>query len=133
MNESRYKRVIEACALLPDIEILPAGDKTEIGEKVFKYPLYHISAIACTYGCMTSVLLYLKVVLNLKHSQSKSSRKRGKFESYVFLVFKPQRGGNLLTPPITNAKASCNGNFLSLSCHCHRAEKCMEKRKRRIF
>ncbi|XP_050762062.1 multidrug resistance-associated protein 1 isoform X2 [Gymnogyps californianus] len=33
MNESRYKRVIEACALLPDIEILPMGDKTEIGEK----------------------------------------------------------------------------------------------------
>ncbi|KAM9598625.1 multidrug resistance-associated protein 1 isoform 4-T9 [Morphnus guianensis] len=33
MNESRYKCVIEACALLPDIEILPTGDKTEIGEK----------------------------------------------------------------------------------------------------
>ncbi|NWI49193.1 MRP1 protein, partial [Calyptomena viridis] len=33
MNESWYKRVIEACALLPDIEILPSGDKTEIGEK----------------------------------------------------------------------------------------------------
>lgn len=33
MNESRYKRVIEACALLPDIEILPTGDRTEIGEK----------------------------------------------------------------------------------------------------
>ncbi|XP_064317887.1 multidrug resistance-associated protein 1 isoform X6 [Phalacrocorax carbo] len=33
MNESRYERVIEACALLPDIEILPTGDKTEIGEK----------------------------------------------------------------------------------------------------
>ncbi|XP_051631145.1 multidrug resistance-associated protein 1 isoform X7 [Manacus candei] len=33
MNESRYKRVIEVCALLPDIEILPSGDKTEIGEK----------------------------------------------------------------------------------------------------
>ncbi|NWS18057.1 MRP1 protein, partial [Pachyramphus minor] len=33
LNESRYKRVIEACALLPDIEILPSGDKTEIGEK----------------------------------------------------------------------------------------------------
>ncbi|KFQ30724.1 Multidrug resistance-associated protein 1, partial [Merops nubicus] len=32
-NESRYKRVVEACALLPDIEILPTGDKTEIGEK----------------------------------------------------------------------------------------------------
>ncbi|KAM6054990.1 multidrug resistance-associated protein 1 isoform 2-T2 [Chlamydotis macqueenii] len=33
MNESRYKCVIDACALLPDIEILPTGDKTEIGEK----------------------------------------------------------------------------------------------------
>ncbi|NXF93849.1 MRP1 protein, partial [Eubucco bourcierii] len=33
MNKNRYKRVIEACALLPDIEILPSGDKTEIGEK----------------------------------------------------------------------------------------------------
>ncbi|NWV38493.1 MRP1 protein, partial [Grantiella picta] len=33
MNESRYKRVIEACALLPDVEILPSGDQTEIGEK----------------------------------------------------------------------------------------------------
>lgn len=47
MNESRYKRVIEACALLPDIEILPTGDRTEIGEKVFKYLLYHNSVIAC--------------------------------------------------------------------------------------
>ncbi|XP_053936985.1 multidrug resistance-associated protein 1 isoform X3 [Cuculus canorus] len=33
MNENRYKRVIEACALIPDIEVLPTGDKTEIGEK----------------------------------------------------------------------------------------------------
>ncbi|KAM8798712.1 multidrug resistance-associated protein 1 isoform 1-T1 [Eudromia elegans] len=32
-NENRYKRVVEACALLPDIEILPSGDRTEIGEK----------------------------------------------------------------------------------------------------
>ncbi|XP_031720536.1 multidrug resistance-associated protein 1 isoform X1 [Anarrhichthys ocellatus] len=28
-----YHRVLEACALLPDLEILPAGDATEIGEK----------------------------------------------------------------------------------------------------
>ncbi|XP_043350056.1 multidrug resistance-associated protein 1 isoform X3 [Dermochelys coriacea] len=33
MKESHYKHVIEACALLPDIEILPTGDRTEIGEK----------------------------------------------------------------------------------------------------
>lgn len=31
-----YQRVLEACALLPDLDILPAGDATEIGEKVQK-------------------------------------------------------------------------------------------------
>lgn len=30
-----YNRVLEACALLPDLDILPAGDATEIGEKVY--------------------------------------------------------------------------------------------------
>jgi len=29
----RYKRVIEACALQPDIDILPDNDATEIGDK----------------------------------------------------------------------------------------------------
>ncbi|XP_066953710.1 ATP-binding cassette sub-family C member 9-like [Macrobrachium rosenbergii] len=29
----RYQRVLQACALKPDIEILPAGDQTEIGER----------------------------------------------------------------------------------------------------
>ncbi|KAF4093148.1 hypothetical protein AMELA_G00028850 [Ameiurus melas] len=33
MKESYYWRVLEACALLPDLEILPGGDDTEIGEK----------------------------------------------------------------------------------------------------
>ncbi|XP_068606933.1 multidrug resistance-associated protein 1-like [Brachionichthys hirsutus] len=31
--KSWYTRVLEACALLPDLDILPAGDATEIGEK----------------------------------------------------------------------------------------------------
>ncbi|XP_055507850.1 multidrug resistance-associated protein 1 [Leucoraja erinacea] len=31
--EEWYKSVIESCALLPDLEVLPAGDETEIGEK----------------------------------------------------------------------------------------------------
>ncbi|XP_070560016.1 ATP-binding cassette sub-family C member 9-like [Ptychodera flava] len=30
---NRYQSVVEACALQPDIDILPAGDMTEIGEK----------------------------------------------------------------------------------------------------
>ena len=33
-NEVLYERVIERCALKPDLEILPGGDQTEIGEKV---------------------------------------------------------------------------------------------------
>uniref|UniRef100_A0A665WKS8 Multidrug resistance-associated protein 1 n=1 Tax=Echeneis naucrates TaxID=173247 RepID=A0A665WKS8_ECHNA len=32
-REAWYQLVVEACALQPDLEILPAGDKTEIGEK----------------------------------------------------------------------------------------------------
>lgn len=31
--ESLYKKVVEACALQTDLQILPAGDQTEIGEK----------------------------------------------------------------------------------------------------
>lgn len=37
-KESWYHRVLEACALLPDLDILPAGDSTEIGEKVQALP-----------------------------------------------------------------------------------------------
>uniref|UniRef100_A0A8C6JAU0 Canalicular multispecific organic anion transporter 1 n=1 Tax=Melopsittacus undulatus TaxID=13146 RepID=A0A8C6JAU0_MELUD len=33
LDETRYQQVIKACALLPDLELLPAGDQTEIGEK----------------------------------------------------------------------------------------------------
>lgn len=32
-REAWYQKVVEACALRPDLEILPAGDETEIGEK----------------------------------------------------------------------------------------------------
>ena len=32
-NQERYDKVIEACALLDDLAVLPAGDKTEIGER----------------------------------------------------------------------------------------------------
>ncbi|XP_061170519.1 multidrug resistance-associated protein 1-like [Saccostrea echinata] len=32
-SEKKYKRIIQACALLPDLAILSAGDNTEIGER----------------------------------------------------------------------------------------------------
>ena len=34
MDKVRYGNVIDACALQPDLDILQAGDMTEIGEKV---------------------------------------------------------------------------------------------------
>ena len=33
-NRRKYDKVLEACALTSDLEILPGGDMTEIGEKV---------------------------------------------------------------------------------------------------
>ena len=32
-DEALYNQVIEDCALAPDLEVLPAGDQTEIGDK----------------------------------------------------------------------------------------------------
>jgi len=36
-DEERYDRIVDACALRPDLQILPAGDATEIGEKVLSH------------------------------------------------------------------------------------------------
>lgn len=33
-NEQKYQNILEACALKADLEVLPGGDHTEIGEKV---------------------------------------------------------------------------------------------------
>nr|CAD7428323.1 unnamed protein product [Timema monikensis] len=38
LDTALYDRVIEACALKSDLEILPGGDQTEIGEKVRNSP-----------------------------------------------------------------------------------------------
>ncbi|KFP15121.1 Canalicular multispecific organic anion transporter 2, partial [Egretta garzetta] len=40
-NEQKYQNVLEACALKTDLEVLPGGDQTEIGEKVifFFFPM----------------------------------------------------------------------------------------------
>jgi ABC-type multidrug transport system fused ATPase/permease subunit len=36
-QEKKYRKVLESCALLPDLEILAGGDMTEIGEKVSEW------------------------------------------------------------------------------------------------
>ena len=33
-DHRRYRNIIDACALNPDLQMLPGGDLTEIGEKV---------------------------------------------------------------------------------------------------
>ena len=33
-RESKYQKILDATALVPDLQVLPAGDMTEIGEKV---------------------------------------------------------------------------------------------------
>ena len=34
LNRAKYKRTLDTCELQRDLTILPAGDMTEIGEKV---------------------------------------------------------------------------------------------------
>lgn len=49
----RYKAVIDACSLQPDIDLLPFGDQTEIGERVytcFVYYLIHTSDYLSLFG-----------------------------------------------------------------------------------
>lgn len=47
LDPKRYQRTLGACALLADLEVLPGGDKTEIGEKVCG-PLSFSGESACT-------------------------------------------------------------------------------------
>lgn len=52
LNKRSYQRVVEACALLPDLEIFPSGDQTEIGEKVLEAAVGTIrgGSHACFWG-----------------------------------------------------------------------------------
>jgi hypothetical protein len=34
LDTSKYEHILEACALTTDLNVLPGGDLTEIGEKV---------------------------------------------------------------------------------------------------
>ena len=44
-NHSKYWKVIENCALKPDLELLDGGDKTELGEKVDYIQICFLSGI----------------------------------------------------------------------------------------
>jgi len=48
-DPSKYDKIVDSCALRPDLEILPAGDKTEIGEKVSNCSIFLFTANELLY------------------------------------------------------------------------------------
>lgn len=53
MDETWFNRVTEVCALQPDLETFPAGQKSEIGEKVlpWAYVLANFSLSSYNFRC----------------------------------------------------------------------------------
>lgn len=59
--EDRYSEVVEACALLDDLVVLPAGDMTEIGEKGINLSggqKARVSLARALYSEKTKIMLY---------------------------------------------------------------------------
>ena len=52
-NEQKYHCVLAACALTQDLEVLPGGDMTEIGEKVLGFFRCH-SLFVCLFQPLLS-------------------------------------------------------------------------------
>jgi len=58
-NEERYYQTLESCALLPDLDMLPAGDKTEIGEKGINLSGGQKARIALARACYRDSDVYM--------------------------------------------------------------------------
>jgi ABC-type transport system involved in cytochrome bd biosynthesis fused ATPase/permease subunit len=59
LDPERYESVLEACALLPDLAVLPAGDSTEIGEKGVNLSGGQRHRVALARACYASADVYL--------------------------------------------------------------------------
>ncbi|KAI3434886.1 hypothetical protein D9Q98_002940 [Chlorella vulgaris] len=59
LEDQRYQAVLEACALQPDLDMLPAGDQTEIGEKGVNLSGGQRHRVALARACYASSDVYL--------------------------------------------------------------------------
>ena len=58
-DAAKYQKVIEACALKPDLEMLTAGDQTEIGEKGINLSGGQKQRVSIARACYSNSDLYL--------------------------------------------------------------------------
>ncbi|EME26321.1 Multidrug resistance-associated protein 1 [Galdieria sulphuraria] len=58
-DEERYYQTLDSCALLPDLDILPAGDRTEIGEKGINLSGGQKARIALARACYRDSDVYM--------------------------------------------------------------------------
>ena len=58
-DESKYREIVSACQLTPDLKILPCGDATEIGEKGINLSGGQKQRLSLARACYTDAQLYI--------------------------------------------------------------------------